>query len=69
MKTEAWQRRYNERRPHSSLGYRTPVQFRDGIKVPLLERGHPATHHRSREIEIQRRAKKKADLYLQVVQT
>jgi transposase InsO family protein len=68
VKTEAWRQRYNNRRPHSSLGFRTPVQFRDGIRVPLLERGRPSTHHRSREIEMQRRAKKKADLYLQVVQ-
>ena len=69
VKTEAWRQRYNNRRPHSSLGYRTPVQFRDGVQVPLLEHGHPSTHHRSREIEIQRRAKKKGDLYSQVVQT
>jgi len=68
VKTKAWRQRYNNRRPHSSLGYRTPVQFRDGVRVPLLEHGRPSTHHRSREIEIQRRAKKKADLYLQVVQ-
>jgi putative transposase len=69
VKTESWRQRYNERRPHSSLGYRTPVQFRDGVRVPLLERGRPSTHHRSREIEKERRAKKKAGLYLQVVQS
>jgi len=69
VKTEAWRQRYNDRRPHSSLGYRTPAQFRDGVRVPLLERGRPSTHHRSREIEKQRRANKKADLYSQVVQT
>jgi transposase InsO family protein len=68
VKTESWRRRYNERRPHSSLGYRTPVQFRDGVRVPLLEQGCPSTHHRSREIAKQRRANKNADLYLQVVQ-
>jgi putative transposase len=68
VKTESWRRRYNERRPHSSLGYRTPVQFRDGVRIPLLERGRPSTHHRSREIEKERQAKEKADLYLQVVQ-
>jgi putative transposase len=68
VKTETWRRRHNERRPHSSLGYRTPVQFRDGVRVPLLERGRPSTHHRSREIEKERQAKEKVDLYLQVVQ-
>jgi putative transposase len=68
VKTETWRRRYNERRPHSSLGYLTPVQFRDGVRNPLLERGRPSTHHRSREIEKERQAKEKADLYLQVVQ-
>jgi len=68
VKTEVWRQRYNNRRPHSSLGFRTPVQFRDGVRVPLLERGRPSTHHRSRELEKQRRANKKADLYLQVVQ-
>lgn len=69
VKTEAWRQRYNDRRPHSSLGYRTPAQFRDGVRVPLLEQGRPSTHHRSREIEMQRRVNKKVDLYLQVVQT
>jgi len=69
VRTEQWRRRYNEQRPHSSLGYRTPVQFRDGISVPLLPEGRPSTHHRSRELEMQRRTKKRADLYSQVVQT
>jgi len=26
--TELWRREYNQERPHSSLGYRTPVEFR-----------------------------------------
>jgi len=69
VKTEAWRQRYNNRRPHSSLGYRTSVQFRDGVRVPLLEQGRPSTHHRSREIEMQRRVNKKVDLYLQGVQS
>jgi putative transposase len=69
VKTEVWRQRYNNQRPHSSLGYRTPVQFRDGVRVPLLERGRPSTHHRRREIEKERRANKQADLYLQVVQS
>ena len=67
VKTKAWRQRYNNRRPHSSLGFRTPVQFRDGVSVPLLERGRPSTHHRRRELEKERRANKQADLYLQVV--
>ena len=67
VKTKAWRQRYNNRRPHSSLGFRTPVQFRDGVQVPLLERGRRSTLHRTREIEMQRRAKKKADLYSQAV--
>ena len=69
VKTEAWRQRYNNRRPHSSLGYRTPAQFRDGVRVSLLERGRPSTHHRRREIEKERRDKKKVKLYLQVVQS
>ena len=36
IKTQLWRRRYNERCPHSSLGYLTPVQFRDGVQIPLL---------------------------------
>jgi hypothetical protein len=27
---DAWRREYNTERPHSSLGYQTPVAFRDG---------------------------------------
>lgn len=27
---EMWRRHYNEERPHSSLDYKTPVEFRDG---------------------------------------
>lgn len=26
---ETWRRHYNEDRPHSSLGYRTPKQFKE----------------------------------------
>ena len=28
---EAWRRHYNEVRPHSSLGYRTPLEFKAGL--------------------------------------
>lgn len=49
-------------------GYLMPAQFRDGVWIPLLERGYPSTHHRSREIVRERQAQKKAELYLQVMQ-
>jgi len=67
VKTETWRRRCNERRPHSSLGCLTPVQFRDGVRIPLLAQGRPSMHQRSREIENEYQAKRKADFYLQVV--
>ncbi|WLT30078.1 IS3 family transposase [Geothrix sp. PMB-07] len=38
---EAWRRRYNEERPHSSLGYLTPTEFRCTIELAQL--GLPAT--------------------------
>jgi putative transposase len=31
---EDWRRRYNESRPHSSLGYLTPVEFKRSLVVP-----------------------------------
>jgi putative transposase len=31
-KAAEWKRYYNEDRPHSSLGYKTPIEFKDGIK-------------------------------------
>jgi len=31
VNTQLWLREYNEDRPHSSLGYLTRVQFRDGV--------------------------------------
>jgi putative transposase len=33
---EAWRRRYNEERPHSSLGYLTPNEFRCAIDLAQL---------------------------------
>jgi putative transposase len=44
---EAWRREYNEDRPHSSLGYRTPREFRaawsrGGIPNPGVSDGGPA---------------------------
>ena len=32
---EAWRKHYNEERPHSSLNYLTPAEFRRGITTPL----------------------------------
>jgi putative transposase len=37
---EQWRRHYNEVRPHSSLGYLTPQEFKSQIKsVHLAARG------------------------------
>jgi putative transposase len=33
---ELWRRDYNEARPHSSLGYLTPREFRNGLSFALL---------------------------------
>lgn len=63
VRIERWRRRYNERRGHSSLGYLTPVEFRDRVRIPLLERGRPSTHQGRKE------RKNKQSLYLRVVQS
>ncbi|GIX38538.1 MAG: hypothetical protein KatS3mg128_1000 [Silanimonas sp.] len=39
---ETWRRHYNEDRPHSSLGYRTPKQFKDEF-----QQQQPASTHRA----------------------
>jgi len=71
IKTDRWRRRYNTKRPHSGLGFLTPEEFRDGVTIPLLERGQPSTHRRRHERWKNRKQQvnKKSDLYLQVVQT
>jgi transposase InsO family protein len=71
VKTDRWRSRYNTKRPHSGLGFLTPTEFRDGVRIPLLERGQPSTHRRRRERWKNRKQQvnKEADLYLQVVQT
>jgi len=69
VKTERWRRRYNQWRPHSGLGYLTPEQFRNGVRIPLLERGQPSSHRRSCEIHKEKQQQKTTDLYLQVVQS
>ena len=51
-KVAAWRREYNEERPHSSLGYRTPKEFATSMKAlrpaPLywLRRPQPQTRNR-----------------------
>jgi putative transposase len=35
-KIEAWRLDYNHARPHSSLGYLTPLEFRNGLSFALL---------------------------------
>ena len=68
VKTERWRRWYNEARPHSALGYLTPVEFREGVRIELLERGRPSSHH---SIKMNRRMRHKKigqSLYLPVVQ-
>ncbi len=40
---ESWRRQYNEERPHSSLGYRTPAEVaRDGVVVVNISTGENA---------------------------
>ena len=39
---ETWRRHYNEDRPHASLGYRTPSQFKEEHRQKQHEK--PATH-------------------------
>ncbi len=70
IKTDRWRRRYNVKRPHSALGYLTPVQFREGVRIPLLERGQPSSHRSRRENHKSNRGQKTEPiLYLSVVQT
>jgi len=70
IKTDRWRSRYNTTRPHSGLGFLTPTEFRDGVRIPLLERGQPSSHRRRRERwkNQKQQTNKKPDLYLQVVQ-
>lgn len=36
MKINSWRRKYNEERPHSSLGMKTPKEFAEELKAVLL---------------------------------
>lgn len=58
-KTGLWQKRYNRERPHSALGYKTPEEYRDGVRIPLLESGQPSTHQRRQENHRNRRREAK----------
>jgi transposase InsO family protein len=68
VKTERWRRWYNETRPHSALGYLTPVEFRDGVRIELLEHGRPSSHHSIKMNERMKHEKTGQTLYLSVVQ-
>lgn len=54
-KTGQWRQWYNRERPHSALRYHTPEEFRDGVRIPLLERGQPSTYQRRQENHRSRR--------------
>jgi len=71
IKMDRWRSRYNTKRPHSGLGFLTPTEFRDRVRIPLLERGQPSSHRRRRECwkNQKQQTHKKPGLYLQVVQT
>jgi len=71
VKTGLWLQKYNRQRPHSALGCRTPEEFRDGARVPLLEqRGQPATHRRRQMNGRKRRdATNEPSLYLPLAQS
>ena len=40
---EQWRRHYNEVRPHSSLGYLTPAEFKATVVATVTEGGSAAT--------------------------
>ena len=45
---EEWRRHYNEIRPHSSLGYLTPLEFKTTQQISPPDGGHsPATPARA----------------------
>lgn len=35
-KIEAWRREYNQIRPHTALGYRTPAEYAQTMRVPMI---------------------------------
>lgn len=44
---EQWRNEYNDERPHSSLGYRTPTEYAHGKQDRLMGAMRPQTPHRS----------------------
>jgi len=69
-KTGQWRQWYNSGRPHSALGYRTPEEFRDGVRIPLLEHGQPSTYRRRQENHRRRRREaNEPSLYLRLALT
>jgi len=52
---ELWRRHYNEVRPHSSLGYRTPLEFKATCAATITERRSPAMPARADQEEQRRR--------------
>ena len=56
---------------NAGYSHAEPAEFRDGVRIPLLEHGQPSSHRRRHERWKNRkqRANKKPDLYLQVVQS
>jgi putative transposase len=52
---EEWRRHYNEVRPHSSLGYRTPLEFKATCVATITEGRSPASPARADQEEPRRR--------------
>ena len=52
---EQWRRHYNEVRPHSSLGYRTPLEFKATCAATITEGRSPAMPARTNQEEQRRR--------------
>jgi putative transposase len=52
---EEWRRHYNEVRPHSSLGYRTPLEFKATCVATITEGRSPASPARADQEELRRR--------------
>ena len=40
---EDWRNHYNEVRPHSSLGYKTPMEFKSGLNVNVINGAEPSS--------------------------